>query len=294
MLKLGAMPSSRDPQITRRRFLRGAFGVGLTAFGSYEWAKRVEPNWTQVVDVDIPLRHLPREFDGFQIAQISDIHIEGGAMAQRFPTLCEQVTGLNPDCIVITGDFITYPNTWSQKYFAGALPSLKAREGVFGVRGNHDVLSGQVLKGCDMSAAMKSGGVRELFNAVRTVERGGAKLHLCGVDDPWQGKPDIARVESQIGDGEAAVLLAHEPDFALDYAQNRKFGLMLSGHSHGGQVCLPGGIPIHLPPLCDRFPRGLYETDGMWHYTNRGLGTVGPAMRFFSRPEITMIRLKAA
>ena len=280
--------------MTRRRFLRGAFGVGVAALGSYEWAKRVEPNWTQVVDLDIPLRHLPREFDGFSFAQISDIHIENGAMTRHFPAICERVSDLNPDCIVITGDFITYPNSWSQKYFAHALKGLKAREGVFGVRGNHDVVSGKISKGCDMSAAMKAGGVRELFNAVHTFERGGAKLHLCGIDDPWLGSPDIARVESHIGDGEAAVLLAHEPDFALDYVRNGKFGLMLSGHSHGGQICLPGGVPIRLPPLCERFPRGLYQSGGMWHYTNRGLGTVGPAMRFCSRPEITMIRLTRA
>ena len=288
------MPSPRNPKITRRRFLRGTLGVGLTAFGSYEWAKRVEPNWTQVVYLDIALRHLPREFDGFQIAQISDIHIESGGMSQRFPAICAHVSGLNPDCIVVTGDFISHPNSWSQSYFGSTLPHLRAQEGVFGVRGNHDVWSSEVMKGCDVRAAMKAGGVRELFNAVHTFERGQAKLHLCGVDDPWQGAPDIEKVEALIGDKEAAVLLAHEPDFALDYAQNQKFGLMLSGHSHGGQVCWPGGFPIQLPPHCRQFPRGLYQTQGMWHYTNRGLGTVGPALRFFSRPEITMIRLRGA
>lgn len=290
------MSSPRNPKITRRRFLRGVVGVGAATFGSYEWAKRVEPNWTQTVHLDIPLRHLPREFDGFQIAQISDIHIENGDMRARFPAICERVTSLKPDCIVVTGDFITYPNNWSQEYFARTLPLLKAREGVFGVRGNHDAVSidGQPDAHCNMRKAMKEGGVRELFNTVHTLERGGAKLHLCGVDDPWLGQPDIAAVEARVEPGEAAVLLAHEPDLALDYARNEKFGLMLSGHSHGGQICLPGGIPLRVPPLSELFPRGLYQTQGMWHYTNRGLGTVGPTMRFFARPEITMIRLKMA
>ena len=141
---------------------------------------------------------------------------------------------------------------------------------------------------------MRESGVRELFNDVHTFERGDTKLHLGGVDDPWLGAPDIKMVEAQIKDGEAAVLLAHEPDVALEYAENQKFGLMLSGHSHGGQICAPGGMPLRLPPLCELFPRGLYQTKGMWHYTNRGLGTVGPAMRFFSRPEITLIRLQAS
>ena len=214
-------------------------------------------------------------------------------MTRHFPAICERVSSLNADAIAVTGDFITYPNSWAQEYFARTLPLLRAEEGVFGVRGNHDVREGADLVGCDMSAAMKAGGVRELFNAVHTFERGGAKLHLCGVDDPWLGAGDIEAVEAKIGAGEAAVLLAHEPDFAINYARNQKFGLMLSGHSHGGQICLPGGIPVHVPPLSDLFPRGLYQTEGMWHYTNRGLGTVGPTLRFFSRPEITLFRLCA-
>ncbi|BCM91227.1 UDP-2,3-diacylglucosamine pyrophosphatase LpxG [Abditibacteriota bacterium] len=288
------MSSPNPPRMTRRRFVRGAIGLGVVAVGSYQWAERVEPNWTQTTHLDIALRHLPREFDGFTIAQISDIHIESGTMRAHFPRICERITALQSDCIVVTGDFMTEPNRWSQAYFAHHLPKLKAREGVFGVRGNHDVRSGELARGCDMSAAMKAGGVHELFNKVHTFERDGAKLHLGGVDDPWLGSPDIAKIEAQIKDGEAAVLLAHEPDFALDYARNRKFGLMLSGHSHGGQICLPGGLPIHVPPMCERFPRGLYQTDGMWHYTNRGLGTVGIDMRFFSRPEITLIRLRQA
>lgn len=283
-------------KITRRRFLGGLAGVGVSALGSYEWARRVEPNWTQTTWLDIPLRHLPREFDGFQIAQVSDIHIENGAMKQHFPAVCERVTALGADCIVITGDFITYPNNWSQDYFIRTLPLLRAREGVFGVRGNHDVVSigAQPHARCDMRISMKRGGVRELFNTVHTFKREGAKLHLAGVDDPWLGEPDFPSVAKMIPRGEAAVLLAHEPDAAGIYSGDQHFGLMLSGHSHGGQVCLPGGFPVHVPPMSERFPRGLYQTDGMWHYTNRGLGTVGLALRFCSRPEISVFTLRCA
>lgn len=290
------MSPSPNPPLTRRRFLVGAVGVGLAGVGTAQWSKRVEPNWTQVVHLDVPLRHLPRAFDGFTLAQISDIHIEGGDMRAHFPKVCQRVSSLNADCIVITGDFITYPTNWAQSYFARTLPLLKAKEGVFGVRGNHDVVSinQQPRAKCNMRISMQEAGVRELFNDVHTFERGDDKLHLAGVDDPWLGHARIHKVEAKIPDGEAAVLLAHEPDFALDYAHNEKFGLMLSGHSHGGQVCWPGGVPIHLPPLCERFPRGMYQTKGMWHYTNRGLGTVGPALRFCARPEITLFHLRTA
>lgn len=274
--------------------MRGAIGVGLVGLGSSAWAGRVEPFWTQTTHLDINLRHLPREFDGFTIAQITDIHVDEGQMRSHFPLICDRVTSLKPDIIVITGDFITSPTRWTQAYYERNLHRLKAREGVYGVRGNHDVRSGANARGCNMQLAMKATGIKELFNKVHTFERDGAKLHLCGVDDPWLGSPDIDKVEAQVGDGEAAVLLAHEPDYALEYAQNKKFGLVLSGHSHGGQICLPGGIPIHVPPRSERFPRGLYQTDGMWHYTNRGLGTIAIHKRFFCRPEIALIRLKAA
>lgn len=290
-------PRASKLKITRRRFLGGLAGVGAGAFGSYEWAKRVEPGWIETTRLDIALRHLPREFDGFQIAQISDLHIENGTMKERFPAVCDYVSGLGADCIVVTGDFITIATPWTQGYFIETLPRLRAREGVFGVRGNHDVVgvtSPIPSHSCDMRLAMKAGGVRELFNSVHTFERAGAKLHLAGVDDPWQGSPDFLGVAARIPPGEAAILLAHEPDSAFFYAEGEHFGLMLSGHSHGGQVCLPGGFPVHVPPMSECFPRGLYQTQGMWHYTNRGLGTVGPALRFCSRPEISVFTLRAS
>lgn len=290
-------PRPHKTKLTRRRFLGGLAGLSLSAYGSYEWAKRVEPHWIETTRIDIPLRHLPRQFDGFQIAQISDLHIENGSMRARFSSVCDFVSGLGADCIVVTGDFVTIATIWAQDYFIETLPRLQAREGVFGVRGNHDAGAMSVPipdHPCDMSVAMKEGGVRELFNQVHTFERGGAKLHLAGVDDPWLGKPDFNFVAEQIPAGEAAVLLAHEPDVALLYAPSQKIGLILSGHSHGGQVCLPGGFPVHVPPMSECFPRGLYQTEGMWHYTNRGLGTVGPTLRFCSRPEISVFTLRAS
>ena len=290
-------PQPTKRKITRRRFLSGVAVVGVGAIGSWEWANHVEPFWTETTRLDIVLPNLPSAFDGFQIAQISDIHIENGGMRAHFPSLCDRVTALDADCIVVTGDFVTIATIWAQDYFIQTLPRLRAREGVFGVRGNHDVISIQFpIPGqpCDMSVAMREGGVRELFNEVHTFERGGQPLHLAGVDDPWLGDPDIKLVENKIPKGEAAVLLAHEPDAALIYSWGERFGLMLSGHSHGGQICLPGGFPLRVPPMSELFPRGLYRTRQMWHYTNRGLGTVGPTIRFCSRPEISLFTLRCA
>ena len=288
-------PRPSKTKMTRRRFIGSLAGLGASAVGSYEWAKWVEPAWIETTRIDIVLRHLPREFDGFQIAQISDLHIENGTMRARFPAVCDFVSGLSADCIVVTGDFITIATIWSQDYFIKTLPRLKARGGVFGVRGNHDAGAMGIPipdHPCDMRISMKEGGVHELFNEVHTFARGSAKLHLAGVDDPWLGQADFPSVAKQIPKGEAAVLLAHEPDVALLYAPSQKIGLMLSGHSHGGQVCLPGGFPVHVPPMSECFPRGLYQTEGMWHYTNRGLGTVGPTLRFCSRPEISVFTLR--
>jgi predicted MPP superfamily phosphohydrolase len=132
----------------------------------------------------------------------------------------------------------------------------------------------------------------ELRNAVKTLRRGDAMLHLCGVDSVLEGVDRLDRVLEALPEGGAAVLLAHEPDFADTSAGTNRFDLQLSGHSHGGQVSLPLLRSAVLPRLSHRYPRGLYRVGGMFLYTNRGLGT-HPRFRFGCRPEITVFTLRA-
>ena len=285
------MPASPPHQTTRRHFLRNA-SLGLTGavVGAGGWAKWVEPEWVEVTHHSVKLAHLPAAFDGFRIAQISDIHLEGGDMSTDLPAICELVSAQKADAIVITGDYVTTPIEADGDALARGLMPLQAPLGAFGIMGNHDYWSGPSTQIVEEMLAPTP--VRVLKNQTHVWEKNGARLHLVGFDDFWGGTRDFDGMAAQIPDGAAAIALGHEPDFAIEVAATKKFGLMLSGHSHGGQIALPGGIPLHVPQYAHKFPRGWYEVNGMRLYTNRGLGTVGIPMRFCARPEISVFTLR--
>ena len=260
-------------------------------FGSGAWARYGEPDWIEVTHHQVKLPALPAAFDGFRIAQISDIHLEDGDMTADLPRICQLVSTQNADAIVITGDYVTVPGNANPDDLMRGLAHLNAPSGVFGILGNHDLWSGPDVRVVQETLARTP--VQLLVNQTHVWQRGGARLHLAGFDDFWSGTRDFDGVAAQVPDGEAAIALGHEPDFAVEVAQTQKFGLMLSGHSHGGQIALPGGIPIHVPQYARQFPRGWYEVNGLKLYTNRGLGTVGISMRFCARPEISVFTLRA-
>ena len=139
---------------------------------------------------------------------------------------------------------------------------------------------------------LAASGVAELCNAVRTLHRDGAALHLCGVDSALEGASCSGRILERLPEEGAAILLAHEPDIADEVAATGRFDLQLSGHSHGGQMGLPLlRFPL-LPKLSRKYPVGLYRVGKMFLYTNRGLGA-HPRFRFACRPEITVFTLRA-
>lgn len=285
------MPATTDEKPTRRQFLRNA-AIGLTgaALGGGAWAHYVELAWVEVTRHGVKIPHLPRAFDGFRIAQISDIHIEGGAMAEDLPAICRLVNAQKADAIVITGDYVTTPTEADPDALTRGLAALQAPFGVWGIMGNHDYWSGPSAQ--IVGDILARTPVQILMNQTHIWERDGARLHLAGFDDFWAGTRDFDGMAAQIPAGAAAIALGHEPDFAIEVAATKKFGLMLSGHSHGGQIALPGGIPIHVPDYARKFPRGWYDVNGMRLYTNRGLGTVGVPLRFCSRPEISVFKLR--
>jgi len=126
---------------------------------------------------------------------------------------------------------------------------------------------------------------------VHTLARGTDLLHLCGLDDYMESKHDLAAVTDQLKTEDCAILLVHEPDFADISAPTQRFSLQLSGHSHGGQIDLPGfGKPV-LPRHARKYPRGLYQVGEMWLYTSTGIGMVPPRVRFNCRPEVVQFTL---
>ena len=274
-----------------RRVLLGA-ALGVLLLGGLVYVRKVEPEDVQVVPVSLVLPRLDAVFDGYRIAQISDIHADGWMTPGRVLSLVNLVNAEAPDLVAITGDLATYSRFRSLIRHASRLVAplqrLQATDGVVAVLGNHDHKADVRT----VRRVLAASGVIELHNAVLTLRRGGESLYLCGVDDLKEGAPRLDLALERLSEEGAAVLLAHEPDFADESAATGRFDLQLSGHSHGGQV----GVPLlrypFLPKLSRKYPTGLYRVGDLFLYTNRGLGA-HPRFRFNCRPEITVFTLRA-
>jgi hypothetical protein len=262
----------------------------LLGLGSLAYARDVEPRWIAVTPVHLKLPRLDAEFDGYRVVQISDIHMGGWMSRGRLGEIAATINRQSPDLVVVTGDFVTYKPQKFAADIAAALSTLRPCDAALAVLGNHDHWTNAGI----VRQIIRDSGMIDVSNAVHTVRRGRAMLHIAGVDDFWVGKADLERVLKRLPPLGAAILLAHEPDFADTSAASGRFDLQLSGHSHGGQVIIPLLGPPVLPPYGRKYPVGRYQVGDMIQYTNRGVGMVHPQVRFNCRPEITVFTLEAA
>ena len=284
-------------KLTRRDFLkllwRGFVSSALLATGGVGYSALVEAGLFSVEAVQLKLKRLPTSFSGLRIAQISDIHMGGWMDLERFQQVADLVLAEKPDVLLITGDFLLGHHfegdllKQALDNLTSVLSSLAESIPSFAVLGNHDywVDAGIVRR------MLASSGVTDLTNTVFTLTRGSDKLHLCGVDDVWEGIVRLNDVVAQLEDDNVAILLAHEPDYADISATTGKFDLQVSGHTHGGQVAVPWLGPIILPYLGQKYHTGLYKIGNMFQYTNRGVGMSRLALRFNCLPEITLFTL---
>lgn len=277
-------------RLSRRKVLRGLAGVGVLSLGAGAALSAFGERHHPVVRrVSIPLPTLPVELDGLRICQLSDLHRNRWVSEAFIRGAVETANSLKAELTVITGDFISGGRHYGASAVR-ALEAIRAPLGVFGVLGNHDISAGDPD---GLRAQLERAGVRMLVNASAAVRRRGGELRLCGVDDPRSGEPDL-EAALQDGPGNAfRVLLCHVPDFA-DETSLYGVPLQLSGHSHGGQIVLPGGMRPVLPGGGQKYPAGLYHLAGTETriFTNTGLGVIGVPIRVNCPPEISLITLR--
>jgi predicted MPP superfamily phosphohydrolase len=171
-----------------------------------------------------------------------------------------------------------------------SLARLNAKHGIFSCLGNHDLWTDVNV----VTEAFKQVRMPLLVNQGVPISLGTDTLYLASLDDGWSGKPDLDAAMEEWPEGAPTVLLMHEPDLATQYSLDKRINLQLSGHSHGGQVRFPFVGALILPYLSWKFPMGLYDVNGMWLYTNRGLGTTNVPLRVNCSPEITELTLVRA
>lgn len=281
------MPSPRP--ITRRSLLRAALYSTLAAstatLGGLGYVTKLEPAWLKTERIRVPIANLPAAFDGYRIAQLSDLHISDAETRDRASAAVRRAIDLAPDLIVITGDFVTH---WVDPGIVDVLAPLTAPDGVLAIMGNHDHWTNVD----EVRRHLADTPLIELRNASTTIERENQQLYIAGLDDIWENKHDLASALASIPPDAPTILLAHEPDYADAVFPLNRISLQLSGHSHGGQVRVPGlGSPI-VPHLGNKYVRGLRKLGSMWLYTNRGVGSLGYVpVRFNCRPEVTEITL---
>jgi predicted MPP superfamily phosphohydrolase len=238
----------------------------------------------------VKLRHnriasprLPAPFDGFTVLQVSDPHVEMSEAAMRRTT--QLLRGLSYDICVLTGDYRAKTFGPYADALAGMARLRAAIDGpVYGVLGNHDTIS--------MVPGLEEMGIKMLINERETLERGNARIHLAGIDDAHFYRMDnIEKAASGIPHEDFSVLLSHTPEIYRQ-AAHADFNLLLGGHTHGGQICLPGGIPITLDSVLPRsMGTGPWKHGEMIGYTSVGAGSSVVPVRFNCPPEITLHHL---
>lgn len=283
------MKQQAPRRFSRRAFLRATrnvlAGTALASVTSFAYSQ-AELNWLQVTRVTVPIRNLPAAAEGFRIAHLTDLHLRPVTTVENIRAAVDLANRLKPDVTVLTGDYVTNAAQDIEE-LAPVLAQLNARQGVFAVLGNHDWWTdAQVVQ-----SGLRRAGVNVLMNFGVVLPEG---VHLAGVDDPWSGAPDLRAALTQSGSNMPTVLLAHEPDFADDFSQDERIALQLSGHTHGGQIRLPGKGALVLPPYGHKYDYGLFRVRQTWVYTSSGVGSALLGVRINCRPEVAEITLVKA
>lgn len=255
----------------------------LKIVGLYEWGRKKAQSF-ELEEVRASLPNLPKVFNGYRILHLTDLHLD--IDPQITDALLEELEGLRYDLCVITGDFRNSLLPLKEE----ALTQIKRvtevlRKPIYGVLGNHDYL--------ESAPKLESFGIQLLFNEKVAIRNSGETLYLCGIDDPHYFRTDdLEAACSGIPSDACTLLLSHSPEI---YKKAEAFGIqyVMSGHTHGGQLCLPGRIPITGMVKAPRYLfSGKWQYKSLQGYTSRGAGCCGLPVRLFCPPEITLHTLE--
>jgi predicted MPP superfamily phosphohydrolase len=247
----------------------------------------VRRRWFRVAEREVRVPGLDPRLDGLRIAQLSDLHV--GTLTPKEWALrwARAANARAPHLAVVTGDLVTSGTTFHED-IAESVAALKAEKGVFVAMGNHDYFG----EGEPLVSLLRARGVNVLRNEGRVLEHDGARLWLAAIDDVWTRRDDIEAALRGRPDGVPAVLLAHDP-VRFDAAADAGADLVLSGHTHGGQIAVPFLYRrLSLATIAHKYNVGIYKRGRSTLHVHPGLGTTGPPMRLGVPPEVTILVLR--
>ncbi len=270
--------------MTRRQFVKRAAVASVVLGGVYPF---LEAKWCRLTRRAVVIPNLPPAFEGTTVAYLSDVHHGPYVPRAYVRSVVDMTNSISPDVILLGGDYSHH----GTRYVAPVhedLGRLRARMGRFAVLGNHDSWDGLG----ESIAGLEAAKIPLLRNAGTWLEKGGSRLRVAGVGDLWTDRPDVPlAVGAETTDRDAVILMSHNPDVA-EYCDDPRVGLILSGHTHGGQVVVPGyGAPIVPSAFGQKYVEGLVQAPRCQVYISRGVGTVTPPVRLFCRPEVVWITL---
>jgi predicted MPP superfamily phosphohydrolase len=293
----GAAPG---PACSRRRFLAwGAAGLGAGAAAGLGYAFLIEPRHLTVSRRQIPVRGLPRELDGLRLVQLTDIHHGPWLSLEYVRTAVAVANDLDADLFCLTGDYVHHSAAYIGPV-AAELARLRPRVASVAVLGNHDWWEDGELTRRALAAAgvvLLDNDRRVLTPGRRLARQAGAGLALCGVGDLWEDMQDYGAALGGLPSDMPRILLAHNPDVAEEpglVGGGRRVDLMLAGHTHGGQVRLPGlGPPVTNSRFGQKYAEGLALGPVCRVFVCRGIGVSGMPLRWGVPPEIAVLELRA-
>jgi len=255
------------------------------------WSFYIEPYNIQIENLELKIKNLPSSFKDIKIVHLSDFHSKN--FGKREKMVLEILKELSPDFIFITGDIVD----WSTRNFEliepfwkGLVQNYAGR--VFGVYGNHEHRNIKLKK---LENLLKESGIEILKNESKKIELNNNFIYLIGIDDPHEGYDDLSKALKGLDFESTKILLAHSPEiFRKIKNQKLKIDLVLTGHTHGGQINIPILVELFIPlrlKFDRKYKKGLFNEDSILMYVNRGVAPSGIPFRFNCPPEITLIKL---